>query len=267
MYESFLVPTVFAPWAEELLRRSAPELGAGVLDVGCGTGVVTRMAARIVGERGAVAGLDFNSAMIEVASRIPTPPGSGRITYVVASADEIPYPDGTFDLVTCQQMLQFAPDRMAVLRQVRRVLSPGGRAVFAVWADITRNQAQLAINDAIVRHAGPPGVMPGLAFSAAGELEELFAGAGFGSVAVELVTKDARFPEPEQVVRRWLLAASAGIHGFRQLDGPARDALIDRIAADLADFIRDHTIDDHVVSPWTAFIAIAEAWSADINTL
>ena len=156
-------------------------------------------------------------------------------------------------------MLQFAPDCAAVTRQMRRVLAPGGRAAISVWADITQNPAQQQINDAIIRHAGSPGVMPGLAFSTAGELEGLFAGAGFGSATVELATKDARFPEPEHVARRWLLAASAGIPSFHQLDGPARDALLETIAAELTGFIQDHTVDGHVVFPWTAFVAIAEA--------
>jgi ubiquinone/menaquinone biosynthesis C-methylase UbiE len=162
-----------------------------------------------------VTGLDVNPAMIEVAQRIPTPPGAGRITYVVASADKIPFPDGSFDLVTCQQMLHFARDRMAVLRQMRRVLAPGGRAAISVWADITQHPAQRPLHDAIVRHAGPPGLIPGMAFSIAAELEQMLAGAGFASATAELVTMDARFPEPVQVAHRRLLAATAGIRSFR----------------------------------------------------
>jgi SAM-dependent methyltransferase len=259
VYERFLVPAVFGPWAKELLRRADPPAGARVLDVGCGTGVVTRTAARVVGERGAVTGLDFNPAMIKLAQQIPAPEESGRITYVVGSADDIRYPDGSFDLVTCQQMLQFAPDRAAVLREFRRVLAPGGRAAIAVWADITQNAAQQPIQDVIVRHAGPPGIAAGLAFSTPEELGALLTDAGFRVTALDRVTKEARFPEPEHVARRWLLATSIGIPSFRQLDGPARDALIDTIAGDLTDYIQRYTVGDCVVIPWHAYIAIAEA--------
>ena len=215
LYAEFLEPAVFAPWAEELLRRAEPAPGSRVLDVGCGTGVVARAAARIVGERGAVTGLDFNPDMLDVAQRVPTPGDSGRITYVLGSAGDIPYPDGSFDLVTCQQMLQFAPDRPAVLRQFRRVLAPGGRTAIAVWADITQNPDQQPINDAIVRHAGPPGIAAGLAFSTPDEVASLLTGAGFIVRSLELVAKEAKMPEPNRVARRWLLAATAGIPSFR----------------------------------------------------
>jgi 2-polyprenyl-3-methyl-5-hydroxy-6-metoxy-1,4-benzoquinol methylase len=224
LYADFLAPAVFEPWAEELLRHAGPTAGERVLDVGCGTGVVTRAAAARVGPRGAVTGLDFNPAMLEVARQTPAPDGAAPISYVVGAADDIAYPDANFDLVTCQQMLQFAPDRAAVVRQFRRVLAPGGRTAIAVCADITHNADQQPLDDAIVRRVGPPGIAAGLSFGSPDDLAALLDDAGFNVQSLDLVAKEARFPDPELVIRRWLLAATAGIPGLRQLDGAARQS-------------------------------------------
>src|SRR3546814_10148611 len=110
--------------------------GERVLDVACGTGVVTRLASEQVGATGAVAGLDVNPGMLAVA-RAATPEGMS-IEWHEANAEAMPLPDASFDVVLCQLGLQFMPDRQAALREMRRVLVDGGRLAFNVPGPMPR---------------------------------------------------------------------------------------------------------------------------------
>jgi len=103
-----------------------------VLDVACGTGVVTRAAAERVASGGRVAGIDLNPGMIAVARSLP-PTAGAAIEWHEASALALPFADSGFDVVLCQQGLQFFPDKALALREMRRVLRPGGRLALSVW--------------------------------------------------------------------------------------------------------------------------------------
>jgi SAM-dependent methyltransferase len=115
IYERSLVPAIFAPFAEGLVALAAPTSGARALDIACGTGVVTRALARRVGSTGRVVGLDLNAAMLAAARVVPSVPGT-EIEWREGNALALPFPDQTFDIVTCQQGVQFFPDRAAGLR-------------------------------------------------------------------------------------------------------------------------------------------------------
>jgi SAM-dependent methyltransferase len=122
-YERHLVPAIMAPFADELAEPVSP--GERVLDVACGTGIVARRAAA----RGADAtGVDLNAQMLEVA-RAAEP----AIEWIEADAADLPLPDNTFDRVFCHQGLQFFADPSAAIREMRRVLAPGGRLAVSVW--------------------------------------------------------------------------------------------------------------------------------------
>src|SRR5215216_7014195 len=85
IYEQHLVPTVFGPWAADLIGAASPRTGERVLDVACGTGVVTRLAAERVGSGGRVVGLDINPDMLSVARRL-APPTGASVEWLEASA-------------------------------------------------------------------------------------------------------------------------------------------------------------------------------------
>src|SRR5205823_9474849 len=113
-----------------------------------GTGVVARLAAQQVGPEGQVTGLDLNPGMLAVARALPPPLGA-TITWVECSAVAMDLPDATFDVVLCQQGLQFFPDKPAALREMHRVLKPNGRAAIAVWTQIELNQIFAAYHAAL----------------------------------------------------------------------------------------------------------------------
>src|SRR5262249_55584905 len=121
--------------------------------VACGTGVVARAAAERVGGGGRVVGLDLNSAMLDVARSIQQV-GAVAIEWYEGSALALPFDAGEFGVVLCQLGLQFFPDPLVALRELRRVLAPGGRVGVNVFAEIERNPVAHALSSALDRHLG-----------------------------------------------------------------------------------------------------------------
>src|SRR5712691_13388359 len=148
IYERYLVPAVFAPWAALLIEQAALQPGERVLDVACGTGVVARLAAKPVGSTGQIIGLDNDAEKLGVARSLPPLPGVS-LAWQEGSALAMPFADASFDALLCQQGLQFFPDRPAALREMHRVLKPNGRAAIAVWAELERNQIFAAYHTAL----------------------------------------------------------------------------------------------------------------------
>jgi ubiquinone/menaquinone biosynthesis C-methylase UbiE len=149
-YQRFFVPTIGRPVATPLLRAAAIRTGERVLDVACGTGVVTRLAAELVGPGGAVAGLDAAPDMIAVA-RATAAPVAPEIEWHVGDATSLPFPDASFDLVTCQMGLMFM-DGPAAAVEMHRVLTPGGRV--AVSTPGRMQPSFEVLERAIVEHLG-----------------------------------------------------------------------------------------------------------------
>ena len=117
-----------APAAAQLVEAVAPDPAERVLDLACGTGVVARLAAPHVGVTGHVTGLDLNAGMLAVARALP-PPSGASITWIEGNAMAIDLPDVSFDVIVCQQGFQFFPDQPAALREMHRVLVPGGQVL------------------------------------------------------------------------------------------------------------------------------------------
>ena len=132
LYERIPARYILGPWAPLLVERAAVAPGERVLDVACGTGVVTRAAAERAAAGGHVAGIDLNPGMIAVARSLP-PVAGAAIEWREASALALPFQDSHFDVVLCQQGLQFFPDKALALREMRRVLRRGGRLALSVW--------------------------------------------------------------------------------------------------------------------------------------
>jgi ubiquinone/menaquinone biosynthesis C-methylase UbiE len=198
-YERHLAPAIFEPWAEILLDAAGIELGSRVLDVASGTGVVARAAARRVGPRGRVVASDVSPAMLTRSAASGSPAGAAPIDYVEASATDLPFADGSFDVAVCQQGLQFFPDRGRAVRELCRVLRPGGVAGLSVWADTHRLEPFGHFSDALAA-AGVAPPFPGAFDNASyvmgeGEVRALFSDAGFSPILVSVVEQDVSWPE------------------------------------------------------------------------
>lgn len=254
-YETNFVPAMFLPWSEELLGRAKPRPGERVLDVACGTGIVARQVAPLVGANGAVTGLDISPQMLEVARSLPLPSGA-TIEWREGNAEELPFEEASFDLVLCQQGIQFVPDKLAATREQRRVLSPGGRAVVAVWRGIEHQPVFGILEPAMNRHIGQGPGAP-FSFGDADTLRALFDDAGFSEVALDSVSRKVHFPSADGFVRMVVMSAAAVIPELAELDDAARKALIDIVGRDVDGQFDPYREEEGLTFPMSAHVVVA----------
>jgi len=209
-YERVLVPAIFAEWAADLVTLAELRQGEDVLDVACGTGVVARLAAQRVGATGHVTGLDLNPDMLEIARMLPTRPGTATIVWVEGSAMAMQLPEASFDVVLCQQGVQFFPDRGAGLREMSRVVRPGGRVLVSVWEGPTPYTT--AMWYAVERHIGTD-IATALRKSRSLEdpeaLRQVMIQVGLRDVEIRRRTRTARLPAIADFVLQHLAATPA----------------------------------------------------------
>ncbi len=146
VYEEFFVPALFGQWAAPMLDAAGVAAGDAVLDVGCGTGVVARAAARRVGPTGEVVGLDRNDGMLAVAARSLEP-----VTWRQGVAERLPFDDGRFDRVLCQFAVMYFDDQRQGLREMARVLRPGGTVAIATWSAVEESPGYASMVDLLRR--------------------------------------------------------------------------------------------------------------------
>jgi SAM-dependent methyltransferase len=233
LYERYLVPAMFGPWAADLVALAAPQLGERVLDVACGTGVVARLVAAYVGATGHVVGLDLDAGRLAVARALPPAPGA-VIEWREGDALALPFAEAVFNLVCCQQGVQFFPDRRTALREMHRVLVPGGRLALNVWRTIEHQPVALAMAQALGRHVSPEAEAfrhGPFAWGDAEALRALVVGAGFGEVIIRPVVKVLRFSSAEAFVQRYITGVAPLAQMVVQADDQARAALLREVSA------------------------------------
>jgi ubiquinone/menaquinone biosynthesis C-methylase UbiE len=236
LYERYPVQYILAPWAPGLVALAHLQLGERVLDVACGTGVVARRAAPAVGPNGRVTGLDLNPGMLAVARSLP-PPSGPPITWIQGSAVAMNFPNASFDVVLCQQGLQFFPDRPAALREMRRVLVPSGRVLLSVWRIM--GPYQVAVVDALRQHVSAAAATT---FSAsrvvpnAEELYRLVVEAGFREVTIHPCVMTMRLPAVKGFVLSHL-AATPVASAVAAVGSEARAALADEVSRALQAYV------------------------------
>lgn len=192
-YDRHFTPPLFAPWARILLDLVGIQPSDAVLDVATGPGTVARLAATRAGRAGHVVGTDRSAPMLAVARQKDPPPDAAPLEFRQAPAEALPFAAATFDVVLCQQGLQFFPDQVAAVREMHRVLKPGGRVGLAVWAKGYARDIDQILSACLVRAGGqrPPfptfGTQPD-------DLPAALAQAGFRSIRCEERTLALRFP-------------------------------------------------------------------------
>jgi SAM-dependent methyltransferase len=137
IYDTYLVPLIFEPYAADLANRLASRRVSRVLEIAAGTGVVTRALASGLPENVAILATDLNQAMVDHAAAVGT---KRAVEWRQADAMHLPFGDGTFDAVVCQFGVMFFPDKPKAYAEARRVLRPGGAYLFNVWDRIEDNE-------------------------------------------------------------------------------------------------------------------------------
>jgi ubiquinone/menaquinone biosynthesis C-methylase UbiE len=194
-YEREMVPVLFEPWAAALLDHARLADGERILDIACGTGIVARRAARRLAKRGQVSGVDLNPNMIAVARAAADREGV-TIDWREGNAESLPFGDGEFDLVLCQQGLQFVSERPRAVAEMHRVLDRGGRTAIALWRGLDHHPLFAAMNEVITRHLGMPALAMPFSFGEPAAVRALLENAGFRDVALEERSMTARYPNP-----------------------------------------------------------------------
>jgi SAM-dependent methyltransferase len=137
LYETYLVPLIFEPYAADLVNRLRSRAVSRVLEIAAGTGVVTRALASVLPENVSIVATDLNQAMLDQASAVGT---KRAVEWRQADAMRLPFQDGIFDAVVCQFGVMFFPEKSKAFSEARRVLRPGGVFIFNVWDRIAENE-------------------------------------------------------------------------------------------------------------------------------
>ncbi len=205
-YNELHVPALFQQWAPLVLDAVQARTGDRILDVACGTGVLTREAASRVGSDGLAAGLDPNPGMLAVAMEL-----APALEWTEGVAEALPYSSESFDAVVSQFGLMFFQNRAAALSEMARVLRPGGRVAVAVWDSLENSEAypdEVALLQKLAGEAAASALSAPFVMGDKPELTQLMEAAGFKSVEVATHRGTARFPNIRTMVeadlRGWL---------------------------------------------------------------
>jgi SAM-dependent methyltransferase len=205
-YEALFVPALFGPWAAKVADTAQIQSGQRVLDVACGTGILAREIASRVGSTGLVVGLDPNPGMLAVAKQL-----APAVDWRQDVAESLPFPEHSFDTVVSQFGLMFFTDQGQSIREMLRVLTPGGRLVVVVWNALDHLPAYAAEVELLERTAGQEAAAALRAPFVLGDRKQLmalFVDAGVASVEISTHSGTAHFPSVRIMVeadlRGWL---------------------------------------------------------------
>jgi SAM-dependent methyltransferase len=179
------------PWGEAVLAAAAPGAGERVLDVGCGTGWMTRTAARATAG-GQALGLDISEMLVARARESAAAEGVGNVTFTVGDAQDHPFEPASVDVAISRFGVMFFADATAAFANVGRALAPGGRLAFACWQNLQRNHWILVPFGAMTAVAGvpepPPPDAPGpWSLAEPDRVRSVLGAAGFADIALDSV--------------------------------------------------------------------------------
>jgi ubiquinone/menaquinone biosynthesis C-methylase UbiE len=230
-YDEFFVPALFGEWAPRVVAAADLRPGMRVVDVACGTGVVTMAAAGAVSPGGAAVGVDLNSGMLAVARR-----KSRDIEWYEAPAEALPFEEGSFNAAVSQFGLMFFADKTAALAEMWRVLRPGGRLVVAVWGslqDAPGYSAMASLLSSLFGDAIADLLRSPYSLGDSGTLGSLLLEAGVTDPQIRRVAGGARFPS----IRAWVECDVRGWTLADKLDDAQFERLVDEAERELGRFV------------------------------
>ena len=233
-YDRILVPGQFDAFAIDLARRLPTRPAGDVLEIACGTGVMTRWLRERLDPAVKVVATDLSKAMLDYAHHKLR--GESGIEWREADAGKLPFPDAAFGALACAFGIMFFPDKKAALREARRVLRKGARFVFNVW-DGLENNAHGRANAEVIELLFPGDAEMQWArvpygFNDAAAIRRLLEEAGFASFLFEQV----RLPVQCVSAREWATGQMRGTPRGALIEqrGKSLEEVIDKVAAVLA---------------------------------
>lgn len=229
MYERWLAGPLFRPWAELTLDEVALASGDRILDIACGTGIVARVAKERLGDNARIVGIDVSPDMLAVARTIE--PG---IDWREGNAGALPRREAEqFDVVVCQQGLQFFPNKAAAVAEMRRALAKGGRVAVSTWRSDEEIPFFRELRRVAERHLGAVADQR-YGFGDAGPLEALLRDAGFREAGARIITRTIRFAESAPFLRLNAMALVGMSAAGRGMDDVGRKRAVDTIVGESA---------------------------------
>ncbi|MCB0792973.1 MAG: methyltransferase domain-containing protein [Flavobacteriales bacterium] len=227
-----LVIRFLAPLGDAMIAHLDPKGTQRILDVAAGTGEPgLRIAERI--PEGTVVITDLSDGMLQVAVEKAASAGLGNVEFREADANALPFPDDSFDAVSCRLGFMFFPDMAQAAREMARVLKPGGRIATVVWAEPERNTWMTIMVHGIRKHLDlppPDPNAPGVFRCGRPEMmAELFAGAGFKNVAERDVPCEMQVDGPAQY---WQHVTEIAAPVMAALEGADAET-VERVKADV----------------------------------
>ena len=251
-YDTHIVDVFLQGYSRRLVEVAAIKAGDRVLDVACGTGVVTQLVANKIGSAGQVVGFDLNAGMLARARA--SRETAAAIEWRVGSATDMPFADATFDCVICQHGLQFMPDKAAAVSEMHRALADRGRIVISVWRSIEHCPWQAAIADAVERNLGSEQaaqIRSAFSFGDADQLQQVIVAAGFRDVEIRIDRETIRHASIVEYVPGYISATPVA-SAVAGLDKEAQA----KITADVRDALAAYRVGDGLAAPIEAHVAI-----------
>ena len=251
-YDRYLGPLLFEPFARDLAQRVAALEPRRILETAAGTGIVTAAIHYQLPDAEIVA-TDLNPDMLEVAAAKADAP---NIILRKADAQQLPFPDASFDAVVCQFGVMFFPDRVGAYREARRVLRPGGRFLFNVWNSLDRNPVSGRIADLLVDlfPDDPPEFLARTPFGYhdLARIEADLRAAGFSDVTAETVTKSSHAPSARHAAIG--ICQGSPMHAEIMARAPGR---LEEITEAAAEALAEFGGEDGIEAPMSAHVVSA----------
>lgn len=254
IYEQALVGPLFRPWAGRLLDDAGVVPGERVLDVACGTGIVARLARERVGATGTVVGVDLSPPMIAIARKL-----APDVDWREGDAAALPLRDAEqFDVVLCQQGIQFVADKAAAAGQARRALAPGGRVAVSAWCSDEENPVLHELRRIAERHVGAIEDRRH-GFGDAEPLEALLRDAGFRDVRSDVTSMTMRFADGAAFAQLNAMALVGMSAAAKAMSDEERGRIVAAIGHDSAGVVRANSDGDGFRYEISAVVATARA--------
>jgi SAM-dependent methyltransferase len=248
VYEQYFVPAIFGQWAPRVVDAAQVRSGDRVLDIGCGTGVLARVAAEHVAAKSQVTGLDLNHGMLAVARRLQP-----QVDWRQGDARTLPFADASYDVVMSQFALMYFSDRTAALKEMVRVLRPGGRLAIAVWGPFENARGYVILTEIARRKCGQAAadvLTAPFVLGDAETLRNLLKEAGINEAVIELRDGTMKFPTIEAFVETEVKGSPLEA----LLNGESYQGLMQEAMEKLQQF---QASSGEVVMPMDAFIVTA----------
>jgi SAM-dependent methyltransferase len=261
IYETCWTPYLLTPFAMEIAQTIAS--GESVLDVGCGAGLVARLAAARVGPTGRIVGVDPAAHLLAVGRECKLP---CRSEWIEGSAESLPVDDHAFDVVVCHQVWQYVSDAALAFREMARAAKTGGRVIGGVWAGADMQPAYGALEVAMGRRLGGEfGAIHSLRFGGLARLGELARAAGLTITRLETITRAAPFPSIREFVELQCAGgarplANGGFEmGLFDLDDESFEPRVEALVADMEAQLAAHATPKGFFAPVACDIIEARA--------